>query len=139
MLELASDPPDVEKPVAALGALQVDRRDVQAVAEQEVRGGRVAMQPDLPVLPHLRAIPASGHAARELVGVSLPDAVGLLSLPTSVSKYLQSGSKSTVAPLAVRLCWVARKYASALSRQYRCVSSRCWVARAIAWLNSSPE
>jgi hypothetical protein len=39
------------------------------------------------------------------------------SLPTTVSKYRQSGSKSTLAPLAVRLCCVARKYASAFSRQ----------------------
>src|SRR6516225_7979021 len=39
-------------------------------------------------------------------------------LPTTLSKYWQSGSKSTLSPLAVRLCCVARKYASAFSRQY---------------------
>src|SRR6202050_962097 len=57
VLELASDPPDVEYPVAALHPLQVDRRDVHAVAEQEVRGGRVTVQTDLPVLPYQRAVP----------------------------------------------------------------------------------
>src|SRR5580693_9634632 len=57
MLEFAGDPPDVEQPVTALHALQVDRRDVHALAEQKVRRGRVTMQPDLPVLPHLRPLP----------------------------------------------------------------------------------
>src|SRR5499425_218402 len=76
VLELASDPPDVEHPVPALHALQVDRRDVHAVAEQEVRGGRVTVQPDLPVLPHLRPLPPAVAQPGELVDVPPPDAVG---------------------------------------------------------------
>src|SRR5262250_3115881 len=74
MLELASDPPDVEHPVPALHALQVDRRDVHAVAEQEVRRGRVTVQPDLPVLPHLRPVTPAVAQRRELLDVVRPDA-----------------------------------------------------------------
>src|SRR5215831_16465219 len=77
MLELASDPPDVEHPVPTLHALQVDRRDVHAVAEQEVRWGRVTVQPDLPVLPHLRPLPPAVAQPVEFVDVPLPDAVAL--------------------------------------------------------------
>ena len=57
VLELAGDPPGIEHPVPALHAFQVDRRDVRMVAEQEVRRGRVAVQPDLLVLPHPRPVP----------------------------------------------------------------------------------
>ena len=77
VLELARDPPDVEHPVPALHAFQVDRRDVQAVAEQEVRRSRIAVQPDLLVLPHLRPVPPAVAQRGEFVDVALPDAVGL--------------------------------------------------------------
>src|SRR5262250_2712001 len=78
MLQLASDPPDVEHPVPALHALQIDRRDVHAGAEQEVRRGRVTVQPDLPVLPHPRPLPPAVTQPGKLADVPLPDAVGLL-------------------------------------------------------------
>jgi hypothetical protein len=78
MLELAGDPPDVGHPVPALHAFQIDRRDVHAVTEQEVRRSGVAMQPDLPVLPHLRSVPPAVAQPAELVDVGLSDAVGFL-------------------------------------------------------------
>ena len=43
VLKFARDPPDIEHPVPALHAFQVDRRDVHVVAEQEVRRSRIAM------------------------------------------------------------------------------------------------
>src|SRR6266545_7730945 len=80
MLELARDPADVEHPVPALHAFQVDRGDVQALAEQEVRRGGVAVQPDLAVLPHARSVPPEVPQPRKLVDIPLPDAVGIREL-----------------------------------------------------------
>jgi hypothetical protein len=52
VLELPSDPSDVEHAVAASGPFQVDRGHVLTGAEQEVGWGGVAVQPHLAVLPH---------------------------------------------------------------------------------------
>src|ERR1017187_3086263 len=57
MLELARDPADIEHPVPALHAFQIDRRAVQARTEEKIRRSRVTVQPDLLVLPHLRSVP----------------------------------------------------------------------------------
>src|SRR5689334_664636 len=76
VLELASHPPDVEQPVPALHAFQVNGGDVQSVSEQEVSGSGVAVQPDLAVLPHLRSFPPAIAQSAELVDVLLPDALG---------------------------------------------------------------
>ncbi len=78
MLEFSRDPPDIEHPVPALHAFQIDRRDVHAGTEQEVRRSRVAVQPDLLVLPHLRPVPPAVAQPGELVDVPLSDAVGFL-------------------------------------------------------------
>ena len=56
VLQFTGDPAHVKHPVSALHPLQVDSRHVQTIAEQEVGWRRIAMQPDLPVLPHLRPI-----------------------------------------------------------------------------------
>ena len=56
VLKFARDPPDIEHPVPALHAFQIDRGDVHAMTEQEVRRSRIAVQPDLPVLPHPRPV-----------------------------------------------------------------------------------
>src|SRR5215475_5378038 len=77
VLELAGDPPDIEHPVSALHAFQIDRGDVHATTEQEVRRGRVAVQPHLLVAPHLRPVPPAVAQEREFVDVPLADAAGL--------------------------------------------------------------
>ena len=109
VLQLPGDPPDVEHAVAPLHAFQVDRGDVHAVAEQEVRRGGVTVQPDLLVLPHPGPAPPQIAQPAQLFGVPLTDAprFGAADRPPS-SKYRQSISKSTCSPFAVRLCCVAR-------------------------------
>ena len=77
VLELACDPSDIEHPVPALHAFQVNRRDVQVVAEQEVGRRRVAVQPDLLVLPHPRAVPPAVAQPGQLAGVVRSDPVRL--------------------------------------------------------------
>src|SRR6266571_5305182 len=78
MLKLACDPPDIEHPVPALHAFQIDRRDVHAMTEQKVRRSRVTVQPDLLVPPHLRPVPPAVAQRRELVDVPLYDPAGSL-------------------------------------------------------------
>ena len=56
MLKLSGHPSDVEHAVAAFHPLEIDRRDVEPVAEQEVRRGGVAVQQHLLVLPHVRSL-----------------------------------------------------------------------------------
>src|SRR5262245_38972437 len=80
VLELAGDSPDIEHPVSPLHAFQIARGDVHAMTEQEVRWGRVAVQPHLLVTPHLRPVAPAVAQVGEFVDVPLPDAVGLLEL-----------------------------------------------------------
>src|SRR5262245_47842442 len=77
MLKLPADPPDVEHPHPALHPLQVARCAGHAVAEQEVRWGRVAVQPALPVLAPLRAVPPPVAQPAKLSDAPLSDPVGL--------------------------------------------------------------
>ena len=74
---LARDPADIEHPVPALHPLQVDCRDVQAAAKEEVCRRRVTVQPDLLVLPHPRSAPPLIAQPGELVDVPMSDAAGL--------------------------------------------------------------
>jgi hypothetical protein len=93
MVQLARDPPDVEHPVAALAPLQVDRRDVQAVPEQEVRRRGVPVQPHLPVLPHPWALPPHSAQPGELVDVPHPDAPALPQHPQQVMEVRAVGGE----------------------------------------------
>src|SRR3954471_23058326 len=71
MLQLAGDPSHIEHPVPASHAFQVDCGHIHAGTEQEVCRSGVAVQPDLPVLPHLGPVAPPVAQPGKLVDVPL--------------------------------------------------------------------
>ena len=121
--ELARNAPDVEHPVAALHPFQIDRGHVHAVAEQEVCRGRVAVQPDLLVLPHLRPVPPAVPQPGQLTDIIRPDPAGLPQPVRDRVEVPAVGTEIDVVPAGCPVVLRGEDQASAFSRRYRCASS----------------
>lgn len=73
VLEFAGQPTDIENSIATHRALEVDRRHVHSGTEEKIRGSRVAMQPDLLILPHPVSTAPDVTQPGKLLDIPLPD------------------------------------------------------------------
>ncbi len=57
MLQFADHPSQIQHPVSQLHPFHVDNDDPGAVSEEDISGGNIAMDENLPVFPHIWLLP----------------------------------------------------------------------------------
>ena len=102
-------------------------------------GRRVAVQPDLLVLPHLRPVPPAVAQTRELLDVARPDAAGIAKPANDRVEVPAVGIEIDRRPVGRPVVLGGEEVGQRLQPPVRGARrpGGC-VARAIAWLNSSP-